>query len=160
MGTQFMADLPRSRLESFTPPFHFTVCDYFGPYKVKISRNKIAKYYGDIFTCLNTKAVHLELAVDYSTMEFMQTLRRFFAIRGQPAMILSDKGSQLVGAERTKAVRRSLEIIRGWDVEQLKQFNAEKGMKWQFATPEAPHQNGCAESLVKSTKIALKRAIG
>ncbi|XP_068709580.1 uncharacterized protein [Montipora foliosa] len=79
----------------------------------------------------------------------------FFAIRGQPAMMLSDKGSQLVGAERELR-----EIIGGWDVEQLKEFNAEKGMKWQFATPEAPHQNGCAESLVKSTKIALKRATG
>ena len=44
--TQFMADLPRSRLESFTPPFHFMACDYFGPHKVKISRNKTAKYYG------------------------------------------------------------------------------------------------------------------
>ena len=153
--TQFIADLPRSRLESFTPPFHFTACDYFGPHKVKISRNKTAKYYGVIFTCLNTKAVHLELAVDYSTMEFMKTLRRFFAIRGQPAMMLSDNGSQLVGAERELR-----QMITGWDEEQLREFNAEKGMKWQFATPAAPHQNGCAESLVKSTKIALNRAIG
>ena len=61
---------------------------------------KTAKCYGVIFTCLKTKAVHLEPAVDYSTiMEFMQTLRGFFAIRGQPAMMLSDHGSQLVGAE-------------------------------------------------------------
>ena len=45
-------------------------------------------------------------------------------------------------------------------MEQLKEFKAEKGMKGQLAKPEAPHQNGCAESLVKSTKIALKRAIG
>ena len=28
-----MADLPRSRLKVFTPPFHFTACDYFDPYK-------------------------------------------------------------------------------------------------------------------------------
>ena len=69
-------------------------------------------------------------------------------------MILSNNGSQLVGAKR-----KLREMIRGWDVEQLKEFNAEKGMKWQFATPPEPHQNGCAESLVKSTKIALKRAI-
>ena len=100
------------------------------------------------------KAVHLELAVDYSTMKFMQTLRRFFAIRGQPAMMLSDNGSQLVGVERELRER-----IIGWDVEQLTEFNAEKGMKWLFATPAAPHQKGCAKSLVKSTKT-LKRAIG
>ena len=69
--------------------------------------------------------------------------------------MLSDNGLQLVGVER-----KLRERIRGWDVEQLKEFNAEKGMKWLFATPAAPHQKGCAKSLVKSTKIALKRAIG
>ena len=108
--TQLMADLPRTRLEPFTPPFHYTACDYSGPYKVKISRNTTTKHYGVIFTCMNTGAVHLELAVDYSTAEFMQTLRRFFAIRGQPALMMSDNGSQLVGAERELR-----EMIQGWN---------------------------------------------
>ena len=76
---QYMANLPRTRLQPFTPPFFHTACDYFGPYPVKISRNKCAKYYGVIFTCMVTRAIHLELTVDYSTMEFLQTLRRFFA---------------------------------------------------------------------------------
>ena len=39
-------------------------------------------------------------------------------------------------------------------------FSAERGIEWNFITPGAPHQNGCAESLVKSVKIALKKAIG
>ena len=34
-------------------------------------------YYGVIFAGVNTRAVHLELAVDYSTMEYMQLLGRF-----------------------------------------------------------------------------------
>jgi hypothetical protein len=71
-----MADLPELRLAPHTPPFHFTSCDYFGPYKVKIGRNKTTKHYGVIFTCLNTRAVHLELAVDCTTMDFLQVLRR------------------------------------------------------------------------------------
>ena len=94
--TQMMANLPTSRVAPYTPPFHFTSCDYFGPYHVKVGRNKRAKYYGVIFTCLNTRAVHLELATDCSTMEFLQVLRRFFAVRGQPAQILSDNGTQLL----------------------------------------------------------------
>ena len=93
--------------------------------------------------------------MDYSTMEFMQTLRRFFAIRGQPVLMMSDNGSQLVGAERELK-----EMIQGWNVKELEEFSAEKGMKWQFITPGAPHQNGCAEALVKSAKISLKKAIG
>ena len=60
-----MAHLPRLRLTPYTPPFYNTFCDYFGLCNVKIGRNKSTKHYGVIFTCLNIRAVHLELAVDY-----------------------------------------------------------------------------------------------
>ena len=63
----------------------------------------------------------MELAVDYSTIEFMQTLRRFFAIRGQPALMMSDNRSQLVGAERELR-----EMIQGWNHKELQEFSAEK----------------------------------
>lgn len=62
--THKMADLPSVRLAPLTPSFHYTACDYFGPFKVKVGRNKTAKHYGVIFTCLNTRAVHLEMAVE------------------------------------------------------------------------------------------------
>ena len=153
--SQKMADLPPERVAPFTPPFHYCSCDYFGPIHVKISRNKTAKHYGVIFTCLNTRAVHLELAVDCSTSEFLQVFRRFFAIRGQPARMFSDNGTQFVGAERELR-----EMVKGWNNQELKDFCAERGTEWRFITPQAPHQNGTAESLVKSCKIALKKAIG
>ena len=152
---QFMSDLPIARMEPHTPPFYRTACDYFGPYLVKIGRNKTTKHYGVVFTCLSTRAVHLELATDYSTMEFLQTLRRFFAIRGQPTLMISDNGTQLVGAERELR-----EMIQGWNKQELKEFSAEKGMEWKFVTPAAPHHNGCAEAMVKTAKRALKTAIG
>ena len=153
--TQFMANLPSYRLQPYSPPFLYTSCDYFGPLKVKIGRNKTAKHYGVIFTCLNTRAVHLELATDASTMDFLQVLRRFFSYRGYPELMISDNGAQMVGAERELRA-----MIEGWEYRQLKEYCAERGMKWQFTTPLAPHQNGCSESLVKSTKSALKKAIG
>eukprot|EP00057_Strongylocentrotus_purpuratus_P016422 XP_011670896.1 PREDICTED: uncharacterized protein LOC105441474 [Strongylocentrotus purpuratus] len=144
--SQFMAELPEIRMTPFSPPFLYTSCDYFGPYSVKVGRNKVAKHYGVIFTCLNTRAVHLDLAVDVSTMEFLQVLRRFFAFRGQPKVILSDNGTQFVGA-----VRELREMVKGWDSDLLREFCAEKGVEWRFTTPSAPHQNGCAEALVKSS---------
>ena len=61
----------------------------------------------------------------------------------------------MVGAER-----ELLLMIEGWDKEKLREFCAERGIKWQFTTPLAPHHNGCAEFMVKSVKIALKCAIG
>ena len=33
-------------------------------------------------------------------------------------------------------------------------------MHWKFITPGVPHQNGCAEALVKRSKRALKKAVG
>ncbi|KAK3736377.1 hypothetical protein QZH41_006148 [Actinostola sp. cb2023] len=153
--TQVMADLPQLRVTPQTPPFYYTACDYFGPFTVKIQRNKTAKHYGVIFTCLNTRAVHLEMAVDCSSMEFLQVLRRFFSLRGYPHTILSDNGTQMVGA-----ARELREMIEGWDVNELREFCAERSIEWKFTTPAAPHQNGCAEALVKSCKGALKTAIG
>ena len=98
--TQLMAKLPTCRLQPFTTPFMFTSCDYFGPIKVKISRNKTAKHYGVLFTCLNTRAVHCELATDARTMEFLQVLRRLFSYRGYPKVMLSDNGSQNGGSRK------------------------------------------------------------
>ena len=87
MKDQLMSNVPTEHLSSFTPAFQITSCDYFGPCVVKISRNKIRKRYGVLYMCLNTRAVHLEVAADRFTMEFMQVLRRFFSIRGQPVKL-------------------------------------------------------------------------
>ncbi|XP_033127086.1 uncharacterized protein LOC117124858 [Anneissia japonica] len=131
--TQLMAELHAERMAPFTTPFYYTACDYFGPYNVKIGRSKTAKHYGVIFICLNTRAVHLEVATDCSTMEFMQVLRRFFAIRGKPKMIQSDNGTQFIGAER-----QLREMIRGWTKRELTEFCAEQEVTWKFITPLAP----------------------
>ena len=140
---------------ALTPPFLYTSCDYFGPMKVKVGRNKTAKHYGVIFTCLNTRAIHCELATDLTTMEFPQVPRRLFSHRGYAKVPISDNGSQMVGAENELCL-----MLEGWNKSQLKEFCADQGMKWQFTTPSAPHQNGCSEAMVQTMNKALKKAIG
>ena len=61
----------------------------------------------------------------------------------------------MVGAERVLR-----EMIEEFDTDQLQEFCAGRGINWIFITLAAPHQNGCAEALVKSSKRALKIAIG
>ena len=51
-------------------------------------------------------------------------------------------------------------MVQGYNQKELINFNAEKGTQWKFITPAAAHQNGCAESLVKTCKKAIKKAIG
>ena len=128
--TQLMADIPSCRLQPYTPPFHHTTCVYFGPIKVKLERNKTAKHSGVIFTCLNTLAVHCELATDASTMDFIQNLQGLFSYLGYPKLMISDNGSQRVGAERELHG-----MIKGCDGNQLREYCADRGMKWQFTTP-------------------------
>ena len=70
-------------------------------------------------------------------------------------MMMSDNGTQMVGAQR-----ELLRMIEGQDIEKLPEYCGDKGMEWRFTTPAAPHQNGCAEVLVKGCKIGLKKAMG
>ena len=58
------------------------------------------------------------------------------------------------------ADRKLCLIIDRWDESKLKEFDANKGLKWHFTIPLAPHQTGCSELMVKTTKSALKKAVG
>ena len=60
MGEQIMADLPQDRFEQ-TPPFTYCAVDMFGPFVVKVKCSDM-KHYGAMFTCLASRAVHIEVA--------------------------------------------------------------------------------------------------
>ena len=84
--------------------------DYAGPLYYKEGAKKITKlikYYIAIFICLATKAVHIELASNWSSA-FLNVFRRFVARRGFPSDIFSDNGLNFVGAERELSELRDL----------------------------------------------------
>ena len=89
-GEQIMADLPPERLLSDLPPFTNCGVDILGPLEVRRNRrNKIMeKRYGAIFTCLASRAVHLEVVSSLSLDSFICALRRFIARRGNVTTIL------------------------------------------------------------------------
>jgi len=152
---QLMGDLPDVRLDMLTPPFNRTAVDFFGPLQVSLGRNRTAKRYGVIFTCLVTRAVFLELAQSLSTPDFLMVMRRFMGLYGKPRSINSDNGTNFVGTERE--LRQSLDELA--NSEALKKMTQEEGIRWHFQPPRAPHFGGAHESLVKSTKRALYRAV-
>ena len=108
VGKQLMADLPSCRVQTDKPPFYKVGIEYFGPFLVKQGRSRI-KRYGCIFSCLTTRAVHIEVASDLSTDSFINALR-FIARRGQPDEIFSDNGTNFVGTERV--LRESLQSLQ------------------------------------------------
>lgn len=77
-----MANLPKDRIVPDEPPFSRVGVDFFGPFKVKQKRSRV-KRYGVIFTCLASRAVHLEVAASLDTDSYINALSRFIARRGQ-----------------------------------------------------------------------------
>lgn len=110
--------------------------------------------YGILFTCLAFRAVHLELAANYSTEGFLLALRRFVSCR-YPSKLYSDPATQLTSAD--KELKSLLEDL-DWEI--LRNFGSEKGMEWNFTSSDAPWQKGCAEAMVKGVKKAINGAIG
>ena len=93
-----MADLPKERLMP-APPFTYCGVDYFGPFRIKEGRKEL-KRYGVLFTCLSSRAVHIEAANSLETNSFLNALRRFIARRGPVREIRSDRGTNIIGAEK------------------------------------------------------------
>lgn len=146
---QRMGNLPECRLEPGMV-FRNTGVDFFGPMLVKERRSEV-KVYGCLFTCLSTRACHLELVDDLSTDHFIMALKRFIARRGRPQSIYSDNGSNFVGADNE--LRK---CIKQLDEERVQNFCAPRQIEWNFQPPSAPHFGGAWERLVQCTKKTLK----
>lgn len=99
---QQMAELPLLRTRE-ARPFTFVGTDYAGYFEIKTSDRKnspVAKGYVVLFLCLTTKAIHLELAGDLLTAEFIMLLENFIARRGIPNELWSENATNYIGAEK------------------------------------------------------------
>lgn len=142
-------DLPRQRLSHHQRPFTFTGVDYFGPIVVSIGRRHEKRWVA-LFTCLTTRALHLELVHSLSADSAIMALRRFIARRGTPDTIYSDNGTAFTGANR---------ILREFYTKDVEEFMAVKKIKWSFIPAAAPSFGGCWERLVRTVKVALKATL-
>ena len=152
---QIMGQLPVERLVP-APAFQNVCLDLFGPYLVKgeVQKRISMKVYGVIFTDTVMRAVHLEVVPGYDSDSFLLALSRFTSIRGWPAHIFSDPGSQIVGAERE--LRDAWKSMNKAD---LIKVSSDKGLKWSFGPADSPWYQGTAESLIKSVKRSIRFSI-
>jgi len=141
-----MSDLPAERLTPNKPPFYFTGVDFFGPFTVRQARSYV-KRYCCIFTCLVSRAVHLEVAHALTVGSFINAFRRFASRRGT---VHSDNGTNFVGAE--KELRLSL-IECNQNV--LHKQLCKRGFRCQFNPPLASHMCGIWERMIRSVKKIL-----
>lgn len=153
-GKQFMAPLPSARVTPDKPPFSATGVDYFGPIYVKQGRSQV-KRYGCLFTCLASRAVHIEVAHSLTTDSFLAALQRFICRRGAPDIIYSDNGTNFSSAN--KELKKSLN-----DLEQSKLYDhlRLKGIEWRFNPPAASHMGGVWERMIRTTRRILQMLLG
>ncbi|XP_069973539.1 uncharacterized protein [Penaeus vannamei] len=147
--TQEMADLPGDRIIPGQPPFTHTGTDCFGPFLVRKGRSNL-KRYGIVFTCLTSRAVHIEVMDSMETDSFINALRRFTARRGPVKSIRSDIGINLVGAE--KVLRQVLQLL---DQTAICDTMSTRGISWCFNPPHASHFGGVWERQIRSIRHVL-----
>ena len=139
-------------------PFEIIGLDYFGPVLVKLEDNthiKIKKWVC-LFTCLATRNIHLEVVHDMSTVNFLNSFRRFIALRSQPRIIYSDNATQFRAANKTLAQLWNKLIVD----QELCTYYANQGIIWRFITEYAPWQGVYYERLIGIVKLALQKTIG
>lgn len=141
---QRMADLPRERMEA-TPPFTYCGMDCFGPFYIKEGRKEL-KRYGLLFTCLCSRAVHIELLDNMTTDAFINALRTFIALRGNVRQLRSDQGTNFVGAKR-----EFFEAVKEMAQERLKGL----GCEFVMNTPSASHMGGTWERHIRTIRSVL-----
>ena len=148
---QKMADLPEDRLEP-APPFTFSAVDYFGPWYVKDGRREL-KCYGVLFTCLSSRAIHLEVSNTMTTDSFLNAYRRFVGRCGPVRQLRSDQGLNFIGAmnELQQAIS---EIDNDRIREELLTNNCD-WVEFKVNVPHASYMGGVWERQIRSVRNVL-----
>ena len=86
-----------NRLKSSLRAFTKTAVEFSGPFITIQGRGRQRqKHYLCLFTCLASRAVHLETAYDLDTDSFLRAFYRLCNRRGVPEEMISDNGTKFV----------------------------------------------------------------
>ncbi|XP_044182389.1 uncharacterized protein LOC122963130 [Acropora millepora] len=146
-----MSDLPEDSLEP-TPSFTYCAVDYFGPFIIKDGRKEL-KRYGVLFTCMASRAAHIETANSLKTDAFINALRRFICCRGSFRQLRSDQGANFEGASTELA-----QALAEMDQEKIRTKLLEEQcdcISFKMNVPAASHMGGVWERQIRSAQNVL-----
>ncbi|RCN29253.1 integrase core domain protein [Ancylostoma caninum] len=150
--------LPRVR-STRSRPFENVGIDFAGPFLVRTSPDITAKVWICLFSCMVTRAVHLELVEGLSAEAFVNSLRRFVARRGAPTAIVSDNATNFKLAHEILLEQSNHNNIINSN-NQINTFLSQNQIQWKFITPLSPWKGGFYERLVGMMKMCLRKLIG
>ena len=138
-----------------TIPIRNVGLDYFGPFYIEDSSRKLEKQYICIFTCLVTRAVHLEVCHSLDTDSCLLAIRRFVSRRGYPEIKISDNGKNFTASKKVLNLD-NISIDNSYIVQQLSQQN----IVWKMNPQIVPHFGGVWEKIIQTAKRTLLIILG
>ncbi|KRZ65356.1 hypothetical protein T10_2495, partial [Trichinella papuae] len=148
-----MKDLPTDRV-TVAAPFERIGIDFAGPVYIKKRKNHV-KTYICLFTCMVTRAIHLELVTSMTAKQFLHAFHRFAARRGYPALIQSDNFKTFKQADRELQ-----ELFNENQWSEIRDALTANRIKWKYITERAPWNGGYWERIIRTVKESLKRVLG
>ena len=131
-----MAHLLKERVEVNVYLFQNTGVDFFGSFEVTVPRKPV-KHWCSLFTCLVSKTVQIEVVNGLDTDACMTAVTRFMARRGRSHTVISDNGTNFVGA-----AREFTECFNEWDRDAMSERLERGQIIWNFNLPGTPHFGG------------------
>ena len=120
-----------------------------GPFGVLMNRRAVHKVWVVIFTCLSTRSVHSEIVHKLDSASLINAIVRFAARRPGAVKFVSDRGTNLRGADG---------ILRKQMAEWMSSSTANlqaRGLEWSFIPAHTPHYGGVWERVVGLFKRLL-----
>ena len=147
-----MTDMPRDRM-NLVRPFEHTGMDYTGHLFVRDPETKKSvKMYVLLYTCLNIRAIHLDLIPDMSTRSFLMSFLRFTNLYGIPASIYTDNAKSFMAGGKILADALSSNAFQ--------EHLSYQGIKHRKLPVYSAWVGACWERLIRVVKNCLYKTIG
>lgn len=153
---QAMAPLPLFRLEETPRPWTYVAVDAAGPFVTykKDSNEVDKKVWLLLWTCLQIRALEIEVLTDLKTDSVIHSLRRVIARHGDISYVQSDNAASF------RRARQEIEALnKAVGAESASSAIKRLNIEWNFSAAAAPWQNAAVERLVRTTKEALRGAL-
>ena len=109
------------------------------------------KLYFIVFSCLQTRALHLETVDSMATEPLNLAVRRFMARKGKPHTFFSDN------AKSFKKAAQEIEVLQEYhSAKGVRKTLIAEGIQWKFIPERAPHWGGLWEKMVGLVKSVLR----
>ncbi|KAK6026028.1 Pao retrotransposon peptidase [Ostertagia ostertagi] len=144
---------PQRRVNPPQYPFENVGMDFFGPLQYRTKENTADKYWMILLTCLNSRAIYVDVILDMTASTVLHSLRRFIATFGCPTWIICDN------AQSFKTVDQCYASIPDPPIdEDIVDFCATRRIQMKFIPSLSPWQGGIYEKMIDIFKRSFKNA--